>query len=140
LQKRIRIAAFSGTRKGMTDAQKEAVNKLLAELEITHFQHGAAIGADEEASFIARDLSLKVTGRPGNIPVDRSKTAHAEYWSPEEAPLDRNKKLVDLSHLLIATPDGPKRLRSGTWATVNYAKKKKKTVWIVMPDGVTSQA
>ncbi len=130
----IRIAAFTGTRKGMTDAQKVAVRKVLGDLAITHFQHGAAIGADEEASFIARDFGLKVTGHPGNIAADRSKTAHADLWSPEAPPLDRNKKLVDSTHLLIAAPDGPER-RSGTWSTVQYARKKKKNVWVIMPDG-----
>lgn len=138
MEKRIRIAAFTGTRKGMTEAQKVAVKKLLEDLAITHFQHGAAVGADEEASFVARDLGLKVTGYPGNISADRSKTAHADFWSAEAPPLDRNKKLVDFAHLLIAAPDGARR-RSGTWSTVDYARGKKKPVWLVSPDGGVSE-
>lgn len=69
MEKKIRIAAFTGTRKGMTEAQKGAVRRLLVELQITHFEHGAAIGADEQASLVARELGLKLTARPATSPA-----------------------------------------------------------------------
>jgi hypothetical protein len=118
----------------MTEAQRLAVKELLGKLAITHFHHGAAIGADEQASFLARDLGLKVTALPGDIAADRSDAAHRDFDNPPEPPLARNKKLVDFTHLLIAAPDGPER-RSGTWSTVNHARSKKKPIYLVMPDG-----
>lgn len=138
MEKKIRIAAFAGTRKGMTELQKSTVQRLLVELEVTHFEHGAAIGADEEASRVARELGLKITARPANIAGERSDVAEADRWVEAAAPLDRNKKLVDFSHFLIATPDGPERPRSGTWTTVNYARSKKKSVWVIMPNGLAA--
>ena len=43
---------------------------------------------------------------------------------------------MDNSDILIATPkEKEEQLRSGTWATIRYAKKTKKIVFLVYPDG-----
>ena len=55
---------------------------------------------------------------------------------PELPPLVRNHKIVGAVHLLIATPKTDKEeLRSGTWATIRYAKKVRLSTCIVYPDG-----
>jgi predicted Rossmann fold nucleotide-binding protein DprA/Smf involved in DNA uptake len=49
--------------------------------------------------------------------------------------LERNHAIVNESDFLIAAPDGPETLRSGTWATVRYARKVGKRVLVIMPNG-----
>jgi hypothetical protein len=49
--------------------------------------------------------------------------------------LKRNEAIVIASDVLIAAPDSPERKRSGTWATVRFARKLKRTIYIVMPCG-----
>jgi predicted Rossmann fold nucleotide-binding protein DprA/Smf involved in DNA uptake len=57
-----------------------------------------------------------------------------------KAPLDRNRDIVDAAAVLIAAPkEMTETLRSGTWATVRYARKQGKQVWIVWPDGTVSK-
>jgi hypothetical protein len=50
--------------------------------------------------------------------------------------LDRNHDIVDSSDLLIAVSESTVEvLRSGTWATIRYAKKLRKPIKIIYPDG-----
>ena len=51
--------------------------------------------------------------------------------------LERNRKIVDNSDMLLAAPAGPEaeHLRSGTWSTIRYAIKMGKRVFIILPDG-----
>ena len=46
--------------------------------------------------------------------------------------LERNKNIVNAVDFIIAAPDGPEKVRSGTWSTVRYAKKvgTKGVVWM----------
>ena len=45
--------------------------------------------------------------------------------------LERNRRLVDSAHNLIAVYNGEQR--GGTAATIRYARKMKKTIWIINP-------
>ncbi len=50
--------------------------------------------------------------------------------------LARNRDIVNAADVLIAGPGGMEEImRSGTWATVRYARKKQKPVIIVYPNG-----
>jgi len=131
---------FTGTRSGMTDGQKAEVERLFVELRVTTLYHGAAIGADEEASLIAQRLGINVRAFPGNVDADRSKHAHADSWEKPESPLARNKAMVKRAHFVIAAPDGPERPRSGTWATIRFARDEGKTVHLVVPAPVEEPA
>jgi len=54
-------------------------------------------------------------------------------------PLTRNHDIVDCTELLIACPKSMKEeLRSGTWATVRYARKLERPVIIIYPNGISS--
>jgi hypothetical protein len=130
-----KVAAFTGSRNGMTEEQSAGVERLLKELDVGTLLHGVAIGADEQTSLIAQRMDLKVKAYPADAGDDRSTTAFATEWKPPQAPLERNKVMVTNAHLLIATPDGPEKVPSGTWATVRFARDKKKLVHVVMPDG-----
>lgn len=140
----MRTIAFTGTQKGMTDAQIVAVSALLLSMEPERVVHGDCIGADS-------DFDVIVRRQPSHIFIDihpadgEDKRAHCELRasSPGQVtvhepkpPLDRNHDMVDMGDSLIATPKGFKEeIRSGTWATVRYARKCKKPVIIVWPDG-----
>jgi hypothetical protein len=55
---------------------------------------------------------------------------------PELPPLDRNKVMVDECPTLIGMPKGmQEELHSGTWATIRYARKRKREIIIVWPNG-----
>ena len=50
--------------------------------------------------------------------------------------LVRNKDIVDQSKILIACPETAyEKSRSGTWSTINYAKRKKRKILIIFPSG-----
>lgn len=101
---------FTGTRKGMSKEQIRQLEDVLVWLmddsRSQDFHHGAAEGADSQAA----DISFKI--------------GYFEIPHPAgNDPLGRNKKIVELSDVLIAAPaTNIEELRSGTWATVRYAR------------------
>lgn len=128
---------FTGTQIGMTDVQKNIVSSLLKKLKdiITEVHHGDCIGADKEFHDIAKQFALKVILHP---PSNDSKRAfcQADAEWPEKDYLDRNHDIVNQCDVLIATPkESSEELRSGTWATIRYARKVHKTIYVVFSDG-----
>ena len=127
------IAGFTGTQIGMTDKQKETFKKLIEKCDELH--HGDCVGADSDAHNIAKELGKRVHIHP---PINSSKRAFNDgdiLNNPKEY-LDRNHDIVDSSDFLIATPKGMnEELRSGTWATIRYARKRNKKVVIIYPNG-----
>lgn len=130
---------FTGTQDGMTSFQMESVEKILQrgkEKGYTDFHHGDCIGADEQAHSIAIKLGYRVIIHP---PINSSKRAYCkgDYHFSKKEYIDRNHAIVDASRIMIATPkENTEKLRSGTWATIRYAKKMKKPVMIVYPNRV----
>lgn len=56
----------------------------------------------------------------------------------EKEYIKRNHNIVDESDMLVAFPSTKSEiLRSGTWATIRYARKQNKLVLIIFPDGST---
>lgn len=133
------IVGFTGTRAGMTDAQKGAVERFLRAWHVMAFVHGDCVGSDDEADAIAFALGLARVLRPCTIHALR---AHGErrgghvlkVYAPEH-PLARNEKIVIDSHIMLATPGGPEVKRSGTWHTIRRAREQKKHVVIIFPSG-----
>ena len=107
--------------------------KLLKENGSTHFHHGDCIGADNMAATQAHRIGFKVIVHP---PKNASKRAFNAYYVEEKEPkgyIARNHDIVDCSEILIGMPKNPKveELRSGTWATIRYARKIGKSVGII---------
>lgn len=128
---------FTGTRRGMTQAQKCLFRQILTDIGCSTFSHGDCIGADADAHDIADDEGLPIIIHP---PENSSKRAFktATIIMPERPYLVRNHAIVDTSHHLIACPgECEEQLRSGTWATVRYARKVKCPLTIIFPDGAT---
>lgn len=137
------IVGFTGTKHEPTDKQKQWLNAEILK-GTTELHHGACLGADAAAHWIALKYRIPVRVHP---PEDKSWAMNLGALNPyangrsvavfEEKPyLVRNRDIVDTCDKLIALPRGPKEwLRSGTWATVRYALKIGKPVTICWPDG-----
>jgi hypothetical protein len=134
---------FTGTKNGMTFDQKNNFLVTLDELNDEHhleeFHHGDCIGADEDAHQIVETYFPHVMIHI-HPPENGYKRAFCKGgFSHQERPfLVRNRHIVDLTDVLIATPDGDnEQQRSGTWSTIRYAKKINKDVTIIGPSGNT---
>lgn len=128
-------AGFTGTQQGMTEAQREACQGLLVSLGIKELHHGDCIGADVDMHKLALEKELFVVIHPPEDPKKRA-FCRGDVNLLEKPYLERNHDIIDVCDLLIATPkEEDEQLRSGTWATVRYARKQKKSIYIVFPSG-----
>lgn len=125
---------FTGSRGGMTPAQKVGVAEVLKRAAWLH--HGDCIGADSEAHDIAVRLGVKVCVHPPLVPTLRAFRPGNDYRTPKKY-LIRNRDIVRETRELVAAPAGPEEEnpRSGTWATIRYARDHQRLVTIVWPDG-----
>lgn len=116
---------FTGTSKGMSILQKQALKELLERYRPEEFHHGDCIGADEEAHRIAVGLNIPVVLHPPHSPHTRAFCKTGIKWKHIAKPyLVRNHEIVDAVDLLIAAPKRiEEELRSEIWATVRYAIK-----------------
>ena len=130
---------FTGTRVGMSSAQLHTFHsKLLwygAELE--EFHHGCCVGADTQANYEISALRIPTVFHP---PTNTDKMSDLRdfpgTWRKPAPYLVRNRAIVDETDVLIATPKGMREeRRSGTWATVRYARSQGKTVWVIWRNG-----
>ena len=132
---------FTGTQSGMTFDQKNnflvTLRELNEEFHLTEFHHGDCIGADADAHKLMQIYFPHVEIRK-HPPEDPKKRAFCEggFCYTEKPYLVRNHMIVDETDMLIATPEnGNEEMRSGTWATIRYAKKTDKKITIISPDG-----
>ena len=118
----------------MTALQRRSVVHLLA--PITELHLGDCIGADTEAYADAKVLGLRLIGHPP-IAIERRSFLHYDLEYAPRPFLARNHEIVDEApDGLIAAPFGMvEELRAGTWATVRYARKVGRRLWLVLPDG-----
>ena len=136
--KRIKIG-FTGTQKGMTNQQKKMVtlffDNLLKKYEVISAHHGDCIGADKQFHSFAKYYKIKTVTHP---PLNSSKRAFcdADQEMPKDDYLVRNRNIVDSVDIMLATPkENDEVLRSGTWATIRYSRKKRKQLAIIFPNG-----
>lgn len=121
---------FTGTQVGMSERQKAQLVAVLVRYNISEFHHGDCIGADAEADAIARAHGIPITIHPPIIPSKRAYCGKPGdgLWLPKQY-LERNHDIVDATDFLVAAPrTDEEELRSGTWATVRYARKRGKKV------------
>jgi hypothetical protein len=127
---------FTGTRKGMSTAQLNQLRCVLYSFkEIVEFHHGGAEGADRQAdSFVSFGEHVPIVLHPcpgvvGEQTIGRSGRStyngHDVTWREVLPPLVRNRNIVGEADVLIAAPEqNEETTRSGTWATVRYARRK----------------
>ena len=134
---------FTGTRNGLNNTQKQNLielfnntltnNKIVSELEIEleiELHHGDCIGADQDIHEICETKSINVIIHP---PIENKLRAFCKSKNicEELTYLQRNKKIVDDTNILIACPySNQEQIRSGVWSTIRYARKKNKPIII----------
>jgi hypothetical protein len=136
-----RIAGFTGTRDGMTTEQMKSVEAFMCGLWPTTIIHGGCVGADAEFHELAHAMKSDLISIvwPSTVESMRAMLKpKPTRIMPPKLPLDRNRDIVDRCDILIATPkEADEILRSGTWATIRYARMAavNKQVFIFQPDG-----
>lgn len=130
---------FTGTQLGMTGYQLREVSRHLKALKnkgAHEFHHGDCVGADAEADKIALDLGYTIFVHPPEDPSKRAFcTGGLRVILPKAPYLVRNRSIVDHTEVLIATPKRlSEELRSGTWATIRYARKLRKDILLITPN------
>ncbi|MBI2405091.1 hypothetical protein HYV22_02835 [Candidatus Gottesmanbacteria bacterium] len=127
---------ITGTAKGATQAQKEFLEEFFQLNPPEELHHGDCIGVDAEAHDICRRVSpsTKIIVHPPLDPKARA-FKQGDIVLPEKYYLDRNHDIVDQVDFMIACPKTSKEeLRSGTWATVRYARRAKRPIHICWPE------
>ncbi len=131
-----RLIGFTGTQKGMTVPQSLAVRSILSDRRGVWLHHGDCVGADAQAHVFAKATGYLLAIHP---PINWRKRAWCIGFDrryPEKDYIARNHEIVDVTDELIAAPaQAQEERRSGTWATIRYARKQRKLVTIVFPDG-----
>jgi hypothetical protein len=131
---------FSGSQFGMSVFQRQTLHVVLGRVSGVggRFHHGDCVGSDDESVTIARHLGFWIVRHP---PIFSAKRAFTEFDEdrPPKPYLERNRDIVDETRFLIAAPaQALEQLRSGTWATIRYARKRRPGhVLIIPPSGLT---
>lgn len=103
--------------------------------------HGDCIGGDAQMHAVAREFGIAVQLHPPINPAKRAwcQMLPGEIVMPPDEYIARNHAIVDSVRFLIALPkeEHGEELRSGTWATVRYARKIGRPGIIVRPSGRT---
>jgi len=135
--------AFTGTRQGVTPEQHKALSDLVLSVlyDIDELRHGGAQGADSQfhAICVHHGVEERIHVYPSNIGGMKAalERLDGKAWTihPAADPIARNHLIVALSDHLIAAPHGPEVVRSGTWSTIRYARRVRRPITIVRPDG-----
>lgn len=120
---------ITGTREGMSQAQKEAFVLKCDELGITEFHHGDCNGADAEGHDIVREFfpHVWIVVYPPKSTYQRA-FKKGDFAHPPDDYIPRDYHIVDSVDFLIGAPlTDAEVLRSGTWTTIRYARKKSKS-------------
>ena len=132
------IIGFTGTQRQITTQQFDQLVSEIEKLKPTEAHHGDCIGADSVFHDICLTLGIPIVIHP---PIDKSKRANCKgtldgypLILPARGYLERNRDIVDASDELIAVPgEKTEKLRSGTWSTYRYAKKRGKPTHLITP-------
>lgn len=130
---------FTGTRHGMRSLQHAELRRQLLNLYrdagLT-FHHGDCVGADAEFhAIIRRDLGGWIVG---HLPVDTTHRAYCDFDETREPlkHIKRNAEIVKASSIVFATPyEMEQQEHGGTWRTIGMARKAKRELVIIFPDG-----
>lgn len=121
-------------------ALRMELRRLAERFEPTEFHHGDCVNADENAhKLVMQDTTAKVVIHPPNNDYAQAFCSGDLYRIERRQPkpyLERNRDIVDETDELLACPRSKlEQRRSGTWATIRYARKKGKPITIILPDG-----
>ena len=133
------IIGFTGTRFGMSARQAQDFARSMKRLALDHgieaFHHGDCLGADAQAhDWVLRNLpKCAVYIHPSSMGNLRAYRRGTYIYMPAP-PLVRNHRIVDQCTFLVAVPHTKdEEVRSGTWATVRYARKVNRPMRVLLP-------
>ncbi len=131
---------FTGSRAGVNQIQTILISRIFVQLYGlgAELHQGVCIGADAYAARKAKYIGYKVVGHPATTTrfLSTSTLMICDEVRPAKEPIDRNHDIVDESVVLVGAPGTMEEvLRSGTWATIRYARKKGKRIYLVLPNG-----
>lgn len=136
---------ISGTRTGLINPQREALQTILRILPITELHHGDCTGVDQQVHdfYMGGDLHDKIHVHiwPPANPKNRAYCgAPLCTIHPEQEYLVRNRDIVRQSDVLLACPKMmvPEMRGSGTWNAIRYAETNGYRAVIIWPNGVVS--
>lgn len=134
------IVGVTGSRFARPPATIDRLRAYLIEWGATEIHHGDCQGFDAQAHELAIEMGLRTVAHPPIDPRLRAWKAADAVLEPKPY-LDRNKDIVCSVDRMIAAPDGPERARSGTWATVRFAKAKGvRGIILAWPEQTTHEA
>lgn len=126
---------MTGNREGLTPASLEALQQLLEVNDVKEVHHGDCDGADADFHRVAQARHLRIVIHPPTDPKAQARCV-GDVVRPARPYLQRNHDIVNETELLLAFPQSRVEVvRSGTWATIRYAKKQGKDVILILPDG-----
>lgn len=141
------LVGVTGTTMGATPEQEEQLRYILG-TTVTVLHHGDAFGVDALAFQLFCTLRTqrqdsvirRVVMHPPSQPDKRAFTSIdpllGDEMRPEAPYLIRDRAIVNETELLVAVPASPtEQLRSGTWATVRYARRAGRLIIRINPDG-----
>lgn len=135
----MRAVGVTGSRFGLSIHQRDAADLMLRGLQLItgaeEFHHGDCVGVDAEVAEIARGLGYRLVAHPPTNPALRAYVPSDVVHQPAEY-MTRNRYIVDGIDILLGYPDTRyERQRSGTWATIRYARRMGRHRMVVDPDG-----
>jgi hypothetical protein len=121
-------------------AALDAVLECLGEFGRVTLHHGDCVGADEEAHRLARRRGARVEVHPGRgmtssyLVPDLRARCEGDVVHPVLTHFHRNRRIVDLSDVVVAAPrEAVRQHRGGTWYTISYAEQRGKTLAVLSP-------
>lgn len=152
------VLFFTGTRKGMSLDQRDALTLWLFERNVVIAHHGCCVGADEElhnilAAFRESDSKREpfITGWPAEVGPELSCFGRIRLDDDRvrQAPLTRNRMMSECAAGMIASgkpfdvvcvacpleDEPPESGRGGTWHAVRQFKAKNVPTTIITPSG-----
>jgi hypothetical protein len=130
------LIGFTGTR----DSIRILIKNLARQHVSVQGVHGGAEGADRQFHRLLKELNIPSECYPSNEEQWRWSVQNCVVCHAMQAPLTRNRVIVEVSNLMFATPRTfIEKQRSGTWATIRYAKKTNNPLTVIWPDGSTTE-
>lgn len=145
---------FTATQLGLTEKQLKSVRLTLESHSRVNgsveLHHGECVGGDEDCHWAALHVNLDEMRRRQTYERAVTVILHPPIkdakrgWCPQadgsrerKDYIPRNHDIVDETSALLAAPRGPEKdyPRSGTWATVRYARTLGRPIMIAWPDG-----
>lgn len=134
----------TATRAGLSPAQLDVAHYVFTSNDVEELHHGDCVGGDAELHdvLLEAEPDARVVIHPPDDPRHRAYCAAREGDAvlEEKYYTDRNHDIVDAADVVVAFPSsGREKVRSGTWATIRYARKLAKPLVIVYPTGTQSR-